>query len=138
LAKKKKNYCSIKNLSAKQWRAICKPENDIFATPQGNDNRGGEKTAKNFARAGESAKVISTLRIVAKREDKEPYAVNIPVKGDTFSLVIPNGYISWPEGKPYPDSIRVTIDEDRSLWVNFGVSKEYGFYTSLRVGKNNE
>lgn len=86
----------------------------------------------------EAAKEVSTLRIVAKREDREPYTVNIPVKGDVFSLVIPNGYISWPEGKPYPDSIKIAIDEDRSLWVNFGVSKEYGFYTSLRIGRASE
>jgi hypothetical protein len=81
---------------------------------------------------------ISTLRVVAKRDGKEPYTANIPVKGDTFSLVIPNGYINWPEGKPYPDSVRVTIDEARSLWVNFGVSREHGFYTSLRIGEPKE
>lgn len=80
---------------------------------------------------------VSFLRVVAKREEgKEPYAVNIPVKGDTFSLVLPNGYINWPEGKPYPDPIRVTIDETRGLWVNFGVSKDDGFYASLKVSKN--
>jgi hypothetical protein len=45
---------------------------------------------------------VSTLRIVAKREGREPYMAKIPVKGDTFSLVLPNGYINWPEGKPYP------------------------------------
>ncbi|MBA7502586.1 hypothetical protein ES706_01179 [subsurface metagenome] len=78
---------------------------------------------------------ISTLRIVAKREGKEPYTANIPVKGDIVSLVIPNGYVNWPKGKPYPDSVRVTIDETRSLWVNFGASREHGFYTSLRIGE---
>lgn len=90
---------------------------------------------KNFEKAGELQKGVSTLRIVAKREDKDPYTVNIPVKGDVFSLVLPNGYINWPDGKPYPDSIRVSIDDDRSLWVNFGISKEHGFYTSLRIGE---
>lgn len=89
---------------------------------------------KNLGKNG-TTREVSTLRIVAKREDREPYTVNIPVKGGVFSLVIPNGYINWPEGKPYPDSIRIAIDEDRSLWVNFGVSKEHGFYTSLRIGK---
>lgn len=78
---------------------------------------------------------ISTLRIVAKQEGKGPYTANIPVKGDIVSLVIPNGYINWPKGKPYPDSVRVTIDETRSLWVNFGASREHGFYTSLRIGE---
>lgn len=81
---------------------------------------------------------ISKLRIVAKREEKDPYVVNIPVKGDTLSLVLPNGYINWPEGKPYPDSIKVEIDESHDLWVNFGASKKYGFYTSLKTGKNTE
>jgi hypothetical protein len=79
---------------------------------------------------------LSTLRIVAKREGREPYTAKIPVKGNNFSIVLPNGYINWPEGKPYPDSIRVAIDETRSLWVNFGVSKEHGFYTSLRIGES--
>lgn len=81
---------------------------------------------------------VSTLRIVAKRDGKDPYTANIPVKGDTFSLVLPGGYINWPKGKPYPDSIRVAIDDTRSLWVNFGVSKDHGFYTSLRVGEPRE
>jgi hypothetical protein len=81
---------------------------------------------------------VSTLRIVAKRDEKDPYTVGIPVKGNTFSLVLPNGYINWPEGKPYPDPIRVTLDETHSLWVNFGVSKEHGFYASLRIGKPKE
>ena len=79
---------------------------------------------------------ISRLRVVAKREDKDPYVVNIPVKGDTFSLVLPSGYINWPEGKPYPDAIRVELDEERSLWVNFDVSSQHGFYTSLNIGDN--
>jgi len=78
---------------------------------------------------------ILTLRIVCKRQGKEPYTMSIPVKGDKLSLVIPNGYINWPDGKPYPDSIRVPVDEERSLWVNFGRSKEHGFYTSLRVSE---
>lgn len=91
---------------------------------------------KNFEKTRDLPNEISTLRIVAKRDGKDPFTVNIPVKGDTFSLVIPNGYVNWPEGKPYPDSIRVTIDDTRSLWVNFGVSKEHGFYTSLRVGES--
>lgn len=87
--------------------------------------------------AQDETQKISTLRIVAKRQEgKEPYTAKIPVKGDTFSLVLPSGYINWPDGKPYPDSIRVTIDETRSLWVNFGVSREHGFYTSLRIGEN--
>jgi len=93
---------------------------------------------KSFGKSRDPHQEISTLRIVAKREDKDPYTVNIPIKGDVFSLVIPNGYINWPDGKPYPDSIRVEIDEDRSLWVNFGISKEHGFYTSLRVGEVKE
>jgi hypothetical protein len=93
---------------------------------------------KNFGKAVDVPREISTLRIVAKREDKDPYTVNIPVKGDVFSLVIPNGYVNWPDGKPYPDSIRVAIDDDRSLWVNFGISKEHGFYTSLRIGEVSE
>lgn len=85
------------------------------------------------------AQRISTLRVVAKRQQgKEPYVANIPVKGEVFSLVLPNGYISWPDGKPYPDSIRVKVDETRSLWVNFGVSKEHGFYVSLRVGQRGD
>ena len=85
------------------------------------------------------AQKISTLRIVAKRQQgKEPYVTNIPIKGDTFSLVLPNGYINWPDGKPYPDSIRVRVDETRNLWVNFGVSREYGFYVSLRVSQLEE
>jgi hypothetical protein len=81
---------------------------------------------------------VSTLRIVAKREGKEPYTVNIPVKGDTVSLVLPSGYVNWPEGKPYPDSIRVAIDETQNLWVNFGASREHGFYASLKVGRTQE
>ncbi len=93
---------------------------------------------KDFEKAGDLLHEVSTLRIVAKRDGNDPYTVNIPVKGDTFSLVLPNGYVNWPEGKPYPDSIRVTIDETRSLWVNFGVSKEHGFYTSLRIGEPRE
>jgi hypothetical protein len=91
-----------------------------------------------FEMLGELHQEISTLRVVAKREGKDPYTVSVPVKGNTFSLVLPNGYIDWPKGKPYPDSIRVSIDETRSLWVNFGVSKEYGFYASLRIGKPKE
>ncbi len=87
-----------------------------------------------FERASELGE-ISTLRIVAKRNEKDPYTANIPVKGKTFSLVLPGGYVNWPEGKPYPDSIRLTIDETRSLWVNFGVSSEHGFYVSLRIGE---
>jgi hypothetical protein len=67
--------------------------------------------------------------------ERSPIRQTSPVKGDTVSLVLPSGYINWPEGKPYPDSIRVTIDETRSLWVNFGVSREHGFYTSLRIGE---
>lgn len=94
--------------------------------------------AKDFEKAGGLLREISTLRIVAKRDGNDPYTVNIPVKGDTFSLVLPNGYVNWPEGKPYPDSIRVTIDDTQSLWVNFGVSKEHGFYTSLRIGELRE
>lgn len=83
------------------------------------------------------AREVSTLRIVAKRgEDKEPYTVNIPVKGDTFSLVLPSGYINWPEGKPYPDPVRIGIDETKNLWVNFGASKDHGFYASLKVSEN--
>ena len=93
---------------------------------------------KDFEKAGDLLHEVSTLRIVAKRDGKEPYTAKIPVKGDTFSLVLPNGYVNWPDGKPYPDSIRVTIDETRSLWVNFGVSKEHGFYTSLRIGEPRE
>ena len=91
---------------------------------------------KKFEENGDAFGEVSTLRIVAKREGREPYTAKIPVKGDTFSLVLPNGYINWPEGKPYPDSIRVAIDETRNLWVNFGVSKEHGFYTSLRIGES--
>lgn len=83
----------------------------------------------------EMRKAPTTLRIVAKRDGKDPYTANIPVKGDTVSLVLPNGYVNWPEGKPYPDSIRVAIDETRNLWVNFGASKEHGFYTSLRISE---
>lgn len=79
---------------------------------------------------------VSRLRVVAKREDKDPYVVNIPVKGDTFSLVLPSGYINWPEGKPYPDAIKVKLDEEKSLWVNFDVSSNHGFYTSLNIGNN--
>lgn len=82
---------------------------------------------------------VSTLRIVAKRNgDKEPYTANIPVKGDTVSLVLPSGYVNWPEDKPYPDAIRVAIDETKNLWVNFNVSEKHGFYTSLRVSENGE
>jgi len=91
---------------------------------------------KDFENVGGLSREVSTLKIVAKRDGKEPYTAKIPVKGDTFSLVLPNGYINWPKGKPYPDSIRVAIDETRSLWVNFGVSKEHGFYTSLRIGES--
>lgn len=80
---------------------------------------------------------VSTLRIVAKREEgNDPYTVNIPVKGDTFSLVLPNGYINWPEKRPYPDSIRVKIDEEKNLWINFNVSKKHGFYSSLKFSEN--
>jgi hypothetical protein len=77
----------------------------------------------------------SKLRVVSKRAEKDPYTVSIPVKEGTFSLVLPNGYVDWPEGKPYPNSVRVTIDENRSLWVNFGASKTHGFYASLRIGE---
>jgi len=93
---------------------------------------------KGLKNAEELSREVSTLRIVAKRDGKEPYTAKIPVKGDIFSLVLPSGYINWPKGKPYPDSIRVAIDETRSMWVNFGVSKEHGFYTSLRIGEPNE
>ncbi len=93
---------------------------------------------RNLEKADAPSGEVSTLRIVAKRDGKEPYTANIPVKGGTFSLVLPSGYVNWPKGKPYPDSVRVTIDETRSLWVNFGVSKEHGFYTSLRVGELRE
>ncbi|MBS3815481.1 MAG: hypothetical protein KGY45_02820 [Hadesarchaea archaeon] len=80
---------------------------------------------------------VSTLRIVAKRDgDKEPYTVKIPVKGDTFSLVLPSGFINWPEGKPYPDPVRMTVDDSRNLWLNFGVSNQHGFYASLNVSEN--
>ncbi|KXA88896.1 hypothetical protein AKJ57_06155 [candidate division MSBL1 archaeon SCGC-AAA259A05] len=82
---------------------------------------------------------ISTLRVVAKRaKDEKPYTVKVPVKGDTFSLVLPSGYINWPEGKPYPDSIRVPIDGTKNLWVNFNVSKNHGFYTSLKISEIEE
>lgn len=85
---------------------------------------------------------ISKLRIVAKRgEDRDPYTVKIPVKGDIFSLVLPSGHINWPEGKPYPDSIKITIDETKNLWVNFGASKKHGFYSTLKIsedGRENE
>lgn len=81
----------------------------------------------------------SILRIVAKREDeKEPFAVNVPVKEDEFSLVLPNGYINWPEGKPYPDPVRVEIDDEKSLWLNFGVSKKHGFYATLNISENSK
>ncbi len=82
---------------------------------------------------------ISKFRIVAKREgDKEPFTTDVPIKKDTFSLVLPGGYINWPEGKPYPDPVRVSIDEKRNLWLNFGVSSEHGFYASLKVSENVE
>lgn len=81
----------------------------------------------------------SKLRIVSKRENSdEPFTVNVPVKEDTFSLVLPNGSINWPEGRPYPDPIRVKIDEEKSLWVNFGVSEKYGFYATLKVSEHSE
>ncbi len=93
--------------------------------------------AEKIEQAQAETRKVSTLRIVAKRQGgKEPYTAKIPVRGDTFSLVLPSGYVNWPNGKPYPDSIRVTIDEMRSLWVNFGVSREHGFYTSLRIGES--
>lgn len=93
------------------------------------------KRMKEFKNARDADSDVSTLRIVAKRNGKDPYVVNIPVKGNTFSLVLPSGYVNWPEGKPYPDSVRIALDDMRSLWVNFGVSKEHGFYTSLRIGE---
>ena len=81
----------------------------------------------------------STLRIVSKRENKdEPFTVNIPVKENKFSLVLPNGSINWPEGRPYPDPIRVRIDEEKSLWLNFGVSNEYGFFATLNISEHEE
>ncbi len=81
----------------------------------------------------------STLRIVAKKEkDEEPFTVNIPVKENKFSLVLPNGFINWPKGKPYPDPIRVKIDEEKNLWLNFGVSKEHGFYATMNISENTE
>lgn len=82
---------------------------------------------------------VSTLRIVAKKEEnEEPYTVNIPVKEKKFSLVLPNGYINWPEGKPYPDPIRVEIDEEKALWLNFGVSEEHGFYATVNISEKDE
>ncbi len=82
---------------------------------------------------------VSTLRIVSKRdEDEEPYTVNIPVKENKFSLVLPEGYIEWPKGKPFPEPIRVQIDETKNLWLNFGVSNKHGFYVSLNVSENGE
>lgn len=82
---------------------------------------------------------VSTFRVVAKRDgDKDPFTANIPVKEDTFSLVLPTGYVNWPQGKPYPDPIRVPIDEEKNLWLNFGVSSKHGFYASLKVSKNGE
>ncbi len=81
----------------------------------------------------------STLRIVAKKEEEEePFTVNIPVKENKFSLVLPNGFINWPKGKPYPDPIEVKIDEEKSLWLNFGVSEEYGFYATMNISENGE
>ncbi len=81
----------------------------------------------------------STLRIVAKKEqDEEPFTVNIPVKENKFSLVLPNGFINWPKGKPYPDPIKVKIDEEKHLWLNFGVSEEYGFYATMNISENGE
>lgn len=76
-----------------------------------------------------------TLRVVALRGNGEPYTVSIPVKSGVLSLVLPNGYVSWPSGKPYPDSIRVNL-EGGTLWVNFGFSREFGFYVSLKGGRN--
>lgn len=82
---------------------------------------------------------ISKFRIVAKREgDKDPFTADVPVKKDTFSLVLPGGYINWPEGKPFPDPIRISIDEKRNLWLNFGVSNKHGFYASLKVSENGD
>jgi hypothetical protein len=49
---------------------------------------------KEFEKDGDMLGEVSTLRIVAKREGREPYTAKIPVKGDTFSLVLPNGYIN--------------------------------------------
>lgn len=80
---------------------------------------------------------FSTLRIVAKRkENKDPYTVKVPVKEDKFSLVLPNGYIDWPEDRPYPNPVRVAIDEEKNLWINFGVSKNHGFYATLEISEN--
>ncbi|HID60231.1 MAG TPA: hypothetical protein EYP46_00025 [Hadesarchaea archaeon] len=93
---------------------------------------------REFENARSQREDVSTLRIVAKRNGRGPYTANIPVKGATFSLVLPGGYINWPKGRPYPDSIRVAIDDTRNLWVNFGVSREHGFYTSLRIGEVRE
>lgn len=78
---------------------------------------------------------VPTLRLVALRGDGNPYTVSIPVRNGMFSLVLPNGYVSWPAGKPYPESIRVSLEHD-TLWVNFGFSREFGFYVSLKAGKN--
>lgn len=97
---------------------------------------GSEVSMENIEEESLEEPNISRLRIVAKRKDKDPYVVNIPVKGDTFSLVLPSGYINWPEGRPYPDDIRVKLDEEKSLWVNFDVSSNHGFYTSLNIGEN--
>ncbi|KXA98034.1 hypothetical protein AKJ37_01635 [candidate division MSBL1 archaeon SCGC-AAA259I09] len=80
---------------------------------------------------------ISSLRVVSKREE-DSYAVRIPIKEDKFSLVLPEGYIKWPEGKPYPDPVRIKIDDERNLWLNFGVSKKHGFYASLKIDENGE
>jgi hypothetical protein len=52
---------------------------------------------KDLENVEELSREVSTLRIVAKRDGKEPYTAKIPVKGDTFSLVLPDGYINWPK-----------------------------------------
>ncbi|MEM2878319.1 MAG: hypothetical protein QXG10_02075 [Candidatus Hadarchaeales archaeon] len=74
----------------------------------------------------------ATLRIVALRDGKEPYSVAIPVKDGKLSIVLPNGYINWPAGKPYPDSMKVSLGENGEMWVNFGFSREFGFYVSIK------
>jgi len=75
------------------------------------------------------------LRVVALRETGNPYSMSIPMRDKQISLVLPNGYLNWPAGKPYPDSVKVNLGNGGAIWVNFGYSREFGFYVSIKKGQ---
>jgi hypothetical protein len=94
--------------------------------------------SERYAAQDEIGNKPSVLRVVTMRGDAQQYSVSIPVRNGTVSLVLPGGYVSWPSGKPYPDPIRLNLGDVKTLWINFGFSREFGFYVSLKTGYRRE